>query len=316
MANDFSAFNPELWAPGLLREFDKVTVAQAVCANTDYEGLIRSRGDTVHVQTVSKPTVRSYGETDITYEDLSPTDEALTIDQSDYIAFTVEDIAQTQANHNIRSAYEREGGQAFAEYFDRWLFGYYGQAPAANRITNSSAAININAGTAGSAHVYDIVVEAGKRLDEQDVQQGNRWMVVTPYMKSLFLKDTVYFTNSNTLSDAIISTAMITVLDADGMPTRRNPTAAEAAMRGFIGQVSNFDIYCSNQLPSDGSSNYYCLYGQGRPISHAAQIPPGGFEAGRLERRFGWGVRAMVLFGTKVFAQDAKRLGYVYVDNS
>lgn len=316
MANDFTAFNPELWAPGLLREFDKVTVAQTVCANTDYEGLIRQKGDTVHVQTVAKPTVRTYSETDIVYEDLSPTDETLTINQSDYIAFRVEDVAQAQSNHNIRGAYEREGGRAFAEYFDRWLLGFYDDAHADNVIDNTGSAINIQSGTAGSTHPYDIVVEAGKNLDEQDVEQGMRWMIVTPYMKSLFLKDTAYFTNSNTLSDAILSTARITVLDADGMPTVRNATAAEAASRGFIGQVSNFDIYCSNQLPTDGSGNYYCLYGQGRPISHAAQIPAGGFEAGRLESRFGWGIRALVLFGTKVFAQHAKKLGYVYVDNS
>lgn len=316
MANDFSAFVPELWAPGLLREFDKVTVAATVCANTDHNETVRQKGDTVHVQTVTKPTVRSYGETDIVYEDLSPTDETLVIDQSDYIAFRVEDIAQTQSNHGIRATYEREGGQAFAEYFDRWLFGFYSSAHADNQITNSSSAININSSTAGSAHVYDLVVQAGLKLDTQDVSQDRRWMIVTPYMKSLFLKDTVYFTNSNTLSDAVISTAMITVLDSDGVPTRRNPTGAEAAMRGFIGQISNFDIYCSNQLPSDGSGNYYCLYGQGRPISHVAQIPAGGFEAGRLESRFGWGVRAMVLFGTKVFAQHSKQLGSIYVDNS
>lgn len=312
MANDFTAFNPELWADGLLREMNKVTLALPVVANTDYEGTISAFGDTVHVQTVEKLTVQNYiPGTPINYEDVSPADETLVIDQKDYIAFKVDDVANAQSKHNIRAAYEERGGQAFAEYWDRYIFNHYTSVPAANRITNGGSAINITASTAGSSHVYDIVVEAGRLLDVQDAPQGARWLIVTPYMKSLFLKDTVYFVNGSTLGDTLLTTA--TVMGPDGV--RVPMTASQAARQGFIGQVAGFDVYCSNNLRSD-AGGYYCLYGQGRPVSFASQIPPGGFEAGRLETQFGWGIRALVLFGSKVFAEPGKRLGYVYVDNS
>lgn len=317
MANNFDVFVPELWAPGVLREFDKQTLALPVIANTDYQGQIGRVGDTVHVQTISKPTVRTYTPgTDITYEDLSPTDETLIIDQKKYIGFKVDDIHQAQANHNIRMLYEERGGQALAEHFDRYLFAHYADADTSTVIDNSGSALDITASTVGSAHVYDIVVRAGKNLDTNDVSQMARWMIVTPYMKSLFLKDTVYFITGSTLGDTLIQSAMITTVGPDGAMVRRNLTAAEAAARGFIGQVAGFDVYCSNNLPSDGSGNYYCLYGQGRPVSFAAQIAPGAFEAGRLENQFGWGVRVLTLYGSKVFDVDSLRLGSIYIDNS
>lgn len=312
MANDFSAFIPELWAEGVLRELDKLTLAMPVMANTDYEGTISAFGDTVHVQTVEKPTVRDYAPgVPITYESLSPTDETLVIDQKKYIAFDVDDIEQAQAKPNIRLQYEERGGQSWAEHFDRYLFGHYSDAHSSNQISNSGNAIDIVAGTAGSTHVYNLVVEAGKRLDENDVSQDGRWMIVTPYMKSLFLVDTVYFIQGSSLGDMVLSTANVT--NPDG--TRRGMTASEAARRGFIGQVGGFDIYCSNNLPSVGG-NYYCPFGQGKPVSFAAQIPPNGFEAGRRESQFGWGIRSLGLYGSKVFGVHAKRLGYVFVDNS
>jgi len=53
----------------------------------------------------------------------------------------------------------------------------------------------------------------------------------------------------------------------------------------------------------------YMPYGQGNPISYAAQLRE--VEAIRLETTFASAVRGLLLHGGTVFAEDKKRLGYI-----
>lgn len=311
MANNFDAFIPELWAAGIIRNLDKVNLAMAVMANTAYEGEIAEFGDTVHVTTVGTPTVRAYTPgVPIVYEDLTPVDETLKIDQRYYEAFKVDDVHKAQARPNIRAVYEARMGVAMANHFDAAILGRYGEAHPDNVIDNTGAAVNITGATAGASHVFNMLVEAGRRLDEQNVPQDGRWTIVTPYFKSIMLTDTA-FTNGSALGDSMLSTAMVGAGDA-----RRALSAREAGLRGFIGQIAGFDVYVSNGLPHDGAGGYYCPFGQGQPVSFAGQIPPGNPEVGRMENEIADSVRLLALYGLKVFDEESKRLGYFYVDNS
>ena len=47
-------FIPEIWSGKLLEKFYAATILAAI-ANTDYEGEIKSKGDTVHIRT--RPTI-------------------------------------------------------------------------------------------------------------------------------------------------------------------------------------------------------------------------------------------------------------------
>jgi hypothetical protein len=74
-------------------------------------------------------------------------------------------------------------------------------------------------------------------------------------------------------------------------------------------------VYVSNNLPASGA-NYFCVYGQGKPVLYAAQIPPGQIEVLRLETTFATAGRALLLHDGKVLAEHSKRLGSILVDNS
>ena len=78
---------------------------------------------------------------------------------------------------------------------------------------------------------------------------------------------------------------------------------------GFVGTAGGFQIYTSNNLPED-SGGTYSLFGQGRPLSFVAQLRK--FESGRLERSIGEYVRALMLYGGKVFAEPSKAFGRIY----
>lgn len=308
MANNLDNFIPEIWSTRLIRNLDQLNLAMMICTNTNYEGEVRQFGDTVHVRTLGNVTVFPYtrGST-ISPQDMNPDKETLVVDQAHGFAIDVDDLDVAQNDINAIQAYTGRAAVAMSNHLDTYAWSFYTSAHADNDL-NGGSAITITGTSAGSSHVYDILVEAGKLLDEKNVPQTQRWAVVTPYYKSLLMKDTVYFINGSTLGDMVLTTAAI------GM-NQTPMTARDALNRGFVGQAAGFDIYCSNNLPSSGS-NKVCIFGQDRPVSFAAQIQPGSVEAIRLENTFGSRVRGLMLYGGKVFAEEAKRLVYAVVTNA
>ena len=98
-------FIPEVWAAELLVALKAEHVfGQGNLINRDYEGEISDFGDTVHINSLSAPTVQNYvkNTTNIAPQDLTTADQLLVIDQSKYFAFQVDDVDQRQA---------RNGGQ-------------------------------------------------------------------------------------------------------------------------------------------------------------------------------------------------------------
>lgn len=299
MANNLDAFIPEIWSTRIIQNIDQLNVAMMLAANTDYEGEIRQAGDTVQVRTFGDVTVQDYqrGMT-ISYEDLSPTRETLTVDTSKYFAFNVDDLDRAQNDIGALDGYTRRAAVSLAEHIDSYIFSFHSSANTNNVLTSSGSAYDISTST-----VYPLIVSAGLALDRQDVEQSGRWMVVTPYFKSLLLQDTTYFIKGSTLGDTVLTTG------------RFGATAQQMTAQGFIGQIGNFDVYVSNNLPKSGS-NFRCVFGQGKPVSYAAQIPPGTLEALRLETTFATAIRGLLLHGGKVFSEHAKKLGTILVDNS
>jgi hypothetical protein len=301
MANNLDAFIPEVWSRSIIRNIDQLNVAMSLCANTDYEGEIRQAGDTVWVRTYGNVTIQDYQRgLSISYEDLTPVKESMTVNTSKYFAFSVDDLDRAQNDINATDGYTRRAAVAMSNHIDTFIFSKHTSANSANELTSSSSPYDISSETSGTA-VYELVVAAGLALDKLNVAPDGRWIIIQPYAKSLLLKDTKYFINATDLGDATITSG-----------TR---TAREAMARGFIGQLANFDVYVSNNLPASGANTYW-VYGQGKPISYAAQIPAGTLEALRLESTFSTAVRGLLLHDATVFTEDAKRLGSILVDNS
>lgn len=71
--------------------------------------------------------------------------------------------------------------------------------------------------------VYDAIVDAGVALDDANVPQVGRYLIVSPEVHGLLLKDTTNFIRQGDLSQELI-------------------------MRGVIGQIAGFDVYKSSVL--------------------------------------------------------------------
>jgi len=300
--NNLDAFVPEIWSRNLIANIDQNNVAKAVMTNSDYEDEIRNFGDTVQVRTFGNITVSPYTRgTTIVPQSLVPVRETLLIDDAKYFAFDVDSLDIAQNDVNAIQGYTGRAGVAISNAIDTYIFTKaFAGALAGNAIGTAATPINITADTAGTA-VYQQLVACGLKLDSANVPAQGRWIIVTPYVKSLMLQSTTYFLRATDMGDSVVRSA--------------NLGAADAARVGFIGQAAGFDVYVSTNLPTNAT--YWAnLFGQNSPVCYAAQIPPGTLEVLRLETTFATRVRGLLLEGAQVFAEDSKKLGVLYTDNS
>lgn len=301
MPNNLQAFIPQIWSRRIIANINQINVAKAVLTNTDYEGEIRAAGDTVQVRTFGSITVQDYSRGEpISSESLVPVRETLTVDKAKYFSFDIDSLDVAQNDVNALEGYTMRAGVAMSNAIDSFVMGYGLNGLSANVIGSTGSPISITSDTATTA-VYQQLIAAGKKLDQQNVPTDQRWAIVTPYFKSLMLQSTSYFIRSTDMGDAIVRTAGL--------------SASDATRVGFLGQAAGFDIYVSNNLPNNGTW-FANLFGQGKRVSYAAQIPASSMEALRLETTFATRVRGLLLHGAQVFAEDSKALGVIYTNNA
>ena len=112
MANSLSAFNAQVWSQAIIRNLDRINV-MLPHTNRQWDGVLNSVGDTVQVRTLGSVTTGSYskGQT-ISYQGLSPVKEALTVSDSVYFAFQVDDIDKVQNDHDALMLYAQRAAVA------------------------------------------------------------------------------------------------------------------------------------------------------------------------------------------------------------
>lgn len=265
-------FIPEVWAAELLVELEKSLVYGAPgVVNRDYEGDISQFGDTVHITSLADPTIGDYtAHTDITIEDVDDAAQTLLIDQSKYFAFEVDDIEQRQARNGgaVLSEQARKAAYKLRDVADQHLAGVMAAGvDAGNLIAEQTLA--------SASEAYDLLVDLGVILDEDDVPTEGRWVVVTPAFHGLLLKDSRF----------------VAAGDEAGAATRRN---------GMVGTAAGFTIHKSNNAP-DGpgaGAGKLIIAGYGGATTYAEQINK--TEATRKEKGFADIVKGLHLYGSKV----------------
>ncbi|MGY2747214.1 phage major capsid protein [Arthrobacter sp. UYCu723] len=264
-------FIPEVWNAKLLVGLETSHVYGAAdVINRDYEGDISQYGDTVHITNLVDPTIGNYtAHTDITIEDVDDADTVLTINQSKYFAFEVDDIEKRQARGDVMNEQARKAAYKLKDISDKYLAGLMATGVAAG---NLIAEQTISEGT---NKAYNILVGLRVKLDKSDVPSDGRWVVVTPDFHGLLLQDSRF----------------IAAGDAQGADVRTN---------GHVGRAAGFNIKVSNNAP-DGpgaGAGKLIIAGYKGATSFAEQIAK--TEATRKEKGFADIVKGLHLYGAKV----------------
>src|SRR5437867_3709871 len=136
------SFIPTVWAARLLTALEKSLIyGQTNACNRDYEGEIRSSGNTVKIASIGDVSIGDYvKDTDISDpEILTDSDQSLLIDQQKYFNFYVDSVDRAQQNVNVLEEAMRHSAWALREKADSFLAGVMdGAVPSGNKIGSTT----------------------------------------------------------------------------------------------------------------------------------------------------------------------------------
>lgn len=303
-------FIPTLWSGKLNVKFYETTVFGAI-ANTAYEGDIKGMGDKVIINNVPSITINTYTVgSSLTYEVPAPDTVELIIDKAKYFGVKISDVLEYQSQPNLMDMFTSDAAKQMAIAIDRdVLLNTFDQGAAANKGATAgaiSSAYNLGTDTAPlvltSSNVLQLFTAMASVLDEQNVPESDRWLVITPFVRQLLM--------SSNLAQAYIT--------GDSQSILRN---------GKIGTIDRFQLYVSNLLPvalggqdfdggvlSMADPRTAIMAGHKSAITFASQIAK--VESLQNPTDFGTLVRGLNVYGYKVIKPESLVLALYSTDSN
>lgn len=279
----------QLWAKKTQVKFYDASTFTAI-TNTDFSGEITNMGDKVTIRTTPDITIFDYQKgAELSKQLPEPSTLDLTVDKAKAFNFIVDDIDKFQADYDFINDWSTDASEQMRVTIDAdGLQGVVGTSHASNR--GATAGVNTSSYDLGAAaapvtlmksNILDYIVDLGSVLDEQNVPESNRFLVLPPWACGLIKK--------SDLKDASLA--------GDGTSIMRN---------GLVGMIDRFKIYRSNQLKTatEGSNlAHYILAGHTTAICFASQLTK--VENLQSESTFGTLFRGLNVYGYKTVKPES-----------
>jgi hypothetical protein len=268
-------FRPEIWSANLQVAL-RPQLRYGQLINRDYEGDIANAGDTVRITSIGRPTINTYvpNSTVITPEQVTDTQRTLVVDQAKYFAFGVDDVDARQAAGNVLPTAMNEAAFNLASVIDAYIASSYTAVQAQNQL----GAITVTSSTTPT-DVYDkVLIPLRLLLDQANVPDQGRQVVVTPAMYACLLRDQRFISNAaGNISSALTS--------------------------GVIDTITGMNVLVSNVAPNVTGNQYAIIAGVSSAYTFAEQINK--VEAYRPQSAFEDAIKGLALYGGKVVRPDA-----------
>lgn len=272
-------FIPQVWSAQLLNSLKASLIyGQTGVINRNYEGEISGFGDTVKINTIGTVTVGDYTKNaDMSApQDLSGTQTTLTINQSKYFNFQIDDVDKAQTNPKLMSQAMVESAYALRNTADQFI----ASTMVAGVKTGNTIGDDTTPEVVTPENAIDLLVDLGTILDEANVPEDGRWVILPPWYHAMIEKSPKFQYTSENMSSVV-----------------RN---------GVVGRIAGFDVMKSNNVPNTTKTKYKILAGHGIATTYAEQI--NDVEAYRPEKRFADAVKGLHLYGAKVVRPEALAL--------
>lgn len=192
-------FSPAIFSQKVLMFFRTASVVEGI-TNNDYFGEISSYGDTVRIIKEPVLTVSAYTRGATTASQALADDQTtLEISKANYFQFEVDDIEEKLAHVNWQSLATGSATYALKNSYDREVLEYMATQCQIANIVNTGATIQ-GAGSVADAHEeaqetanaitlgfgasdtdpLNLLSSLALKLDEADIPEEGRWVVVTP----------------------------------------------------------------------------------------------------------------------------------------
>jgi len=275
-------YDPVIFSGKLVEKFYKTTVFGEICS-TDYEGEIAGMGAQVTIRTIPDVTVVDYT-VGAGLSALYPSSNSVTlvIDQAKAFAVALSLVDMRQADVDMADVFANDGSIQLRIAVDADVLQTIpADVSANNQGLTAGVDSNLNIGTSSvpygltKSNVVEFIVDLGTVLDEQNVPDEGRWLVVPPWVTALVKK----------------SDLKIASLAGDGVSILRN---------GKIGEIDRFTIYQSRNLLTTVSPGpaTFLMFGHSAGLTFAAQI----VECQMIDNPndFGYVIRGLMVYGFEV----------------
>jgi hypothetical protein len=246
-------FIPTLWSAKLNAKFYAASVFAAI-TNTDWEGDISGLGDKVIINNIPDIAISDYTiGTSLSYQAPTPSTLELVIDKGKAFAFQVSDVLAYQSKLDMMDVFSNDASEQIKVAVDKQvLTGTFSNGASANKGATAgvkSGAFNMGTDTAPvtltAANVLQKILEMASVLDEQNVPETDRFVVLDPLTRTLLLQSNI---------------AQAQFMGDPTSPVRN----------GLIGRIDRFDVYVSNQLPTAAAGlSFPDIYGNTTSVSGA-----------------------------------------------
>jgi len=298
-------FIPALWSGKLAQKFYAATVFGSI-ANTDYQGDISGMGDTVIINTIPSITINDYeiGQ-NLSYEVPTPNTIQMVIDKGKYFGVNVNNVLEYQSKPRLMEVFTNDASMQMKIKIDRdVLLGTFNKGDPAN-MGSSAGRISgsYNLGTDDdpleltAANILQTITSMGSVMDEANVPETDRWLVITPTEKQILMQ-------SNLAQAQFMG---------DATSIMRN---------GRVGQIDRFTVYISNLLPraqadkdwmggdaAGTKKRHAMIAGHTSAITFASQIAK--VEQLQNPNDFGQLVRGLNIYGYQVVQPEGLTLAVV-----
>lgn len=253
-------FSPAIFSQKVLMFFRTASVVEGI-TNTDYFGEIAAFGDTVRIIKEPKLTVSSYlrGQTAVA-QALDDDETTLELSQANYFSFVVDDIEEKLAHVNWQSLATGSATYALKNSYDKEVLEFMAVQCDIVNIVNVGATIQ-GAASIAAAHVeaqetgnvitlgfgggsetnpLDLLSLMALKLDERDIPEEGRWVVVSPKFMELLAQ-----TDSKLLSTDY----------NQGEGGLKNGLVMNGKLRGFsVHKTNNAPKYFTDTVGTDDTS--------------------------------------------------------------
>lgn len=267
-------FIPEKWSVRMQKKFYDYTVLEHV-TNSDWEGEIKGSGSKVHIRVIPTINIGDYQVgTKIVYQDLDDAKIELDIDKAKYYAFGVDDVNKIQNDIVMLDRATLDAAQQMKITIETQVFStVYGNVASGN---------DLGAATITKANILDKLVDISVRLNEQNVPQTGRFVLLPPWACGMISR--------SDLQDASLS--------GDAKSLLRMKTNY-----GYEGQsIAGLSIYNTNLLTTTGGAENI-IAGTPDFICFASQFVK--TETGRRQDTFGDFIRGLKVYGYKETKPEA-----------
>lgn len=263
------SFIPEVWSKKLQKKYYAATVLDDI-VNHDYEGEIKSQGSKVIIRVRPTVNIGDYAVNgNVTYQDLQDDKLELMIDKAKFYAFKVDDIDKAQQDINAMNEATQDAARNMAIKVDTEVLG----------ATYVDAATQMAAQQVTKTNFLDWLLAAGQSLDELNVPEEGRFIVIPPWLRVL-------------------------AMGSDLRPAYLTGDAKSPLRTGKLGEIDRFSVYLSNNLSVTGATpTTHCIAGTKDGISFASQFVK--TETVRLQSSFGDAIRGLNVYGFKVVKPQA-----------